>query len=477
MKYTVFIVLALCALAAAESKVAVLDESNFDSTIADNKQVLVEFFAPWCGHCKALAPEYDEASLTLDGKDAGIVASVDCTEHRDLCNKYEVRGFPTLKLFRPDGSHSEYDSARKADAIVKFMVKQSQPPVAELADAAAVEAFAADESVKVVAFVNDEDLAAYTQVAQALRNDYSFGVVKGDAAAAAAYKVTVPGVLVLRDFDEGNVVFDGSFTDNLADDLTAFVKAQSFPLVGTIGPENYSKYLDRGFNFLWIFVDLENAEQTAMIENVITPLAKEYRTELSFVKLDGVKWAEHGKSFGLSGTTPGVVIEDRQKSKKFIFNEADEITTETFGAYLAGYKAGTLVANVKSEPIPESNDGPVTVVVGKTFEDIVFDTSKDVLVEFYAPWCGHCKTLAPKYEELGELFKDNENVVIAKIDATANDSPAEVQGFPTLILYTAGDNTKVEYSGARAVEDMAAFIKEKGTAGAATEKAAGHEEL
>ncbi len=62
------------------------------------------------------------------------------------------------------------------------------------------------------------------------------------------------------------------------------------------------------------------------------------------------------------------------------------------------------------------------VVVGKNWNDIVNDASKHVLVEFYAPWCGHCKTLAPKYEVLGSKYQGgSEEVVIAKIDATAND--------------------------------------------------------
>ena len=65
--------------------------------------------------------------------------------------------------------------------------------------------------------------------------------------------------------------------------------------------------------------------------------------------------------------------------------------------------------------------------MGANFDEIVNDPSKDVLLEFYAPWCGHCKALAPKYDELGEKLKDNPSIVIAKIDATANDYPSTYQ--------------------------------------------------
>jgi thiol-disulfide isomerase/thioredoxin len=61
------------------------------------------------------------------------------------------------------------------------------------------------------------------------------------------------------------------------------------------------------------------------------------------------------------------------------------------------------------------------VLVGKNWNEVVNDASKHVLVEFYAPWCGHCKSLAPKYDVLGGKFVGSSDVVIAKIDATAND--------------------------------------------------------
>lgn len=95
-------------------------------------------------------------------------------------------------------------------------------------------------------------------------------------------------------------------------------------------------------------------------------------------------------------------------------------------------KAGNLEPHVKSEPLPD-NSGPLKTAVAKNFDEVVINNDKDTLVEFYAPWCGHCKKLMPVYEQVAEALKD-EDVAIVKMDATANDVPAnfEVRGFPTL---------------------------------------------
>ena len=122
---------------------------------------------------------------------------------------------------------------------------------------------------------------------------------------------------------------------------------------------------------------------------------------------------------------------------------------------------------LKSAPEPKKNDGPVKVVVGNTFDKIVMDESKDVLIEFYAPWCGHCKSLDPIYKKLGQKYKSDKNLVIAKMDATANDAPPEfkVEGFPTIYYAPPGKKTDpIRFDGDRTVEGFSKFLEERAVA-------------
>lgn len=66
-----------------------------------NPFLVVEFFAPWCGHCKKLAPEWEKAATALKGGEPAIVlASVDATEepNKALAEKFGIKGFPTIKV-------------------------------------------------------------------------------------------------------------------------------------------------------------------------------------------------------------------------------------------------------------------------------------------------------------------------------------------------------------------------------------------
>jgi protein disulfide-isomerase A6 len=104
------------------------------------------------------------------------------------------------------------------------------------------------------------------------------------------------------------------------------------------------------------------------------------------------------------------------------------------------------------------------VLTADNFNEVVLDETKDVLVEFYAPWCGHCKSLAPTYEKVATAFKSDEDVVIANLDADKYKDLAEkygVSGFPTLKFFPKSNKAGDEYEGGRDLDDFVAFINQK----------------
>ena len=160
--------------------------------------------------------------------------------------------------------------------------------------------------------------------------------------------------------------------------------------------------------------------------------------------------------------------------KKFeLPGAAKEWTIDTVGQFIDDVQSGKIKPHLKSEE-PHVNDGPLTVVVGTNFEELVMDTSKDVLVKYYAPWCGHCKKLAPIWDELAEFYKDNADLVIAKFDATLNEAEGvQIQGFPTIKFYPKDNKAGVDYAGERELDDFKKWLGENSS----VLKAAQHEDL
>lgn len=101
-----------------------LTEKNFKKEVLDfDGVVVVEFFAPWCGHCKSLVPEYKKAGTALKG--LAKIASVDATQHQSLAGQYGVQGYPTLKVFGSDKKKpTDYRGARTAQAIVDTVLAE-----------------------------------------------------------------------------------------------------------------------------------------------------------------------------------------------------------------------------------------------------------------------------------------------------------------------------------------------------------------
>ncbi|GAB1600815.1 protein disulfide-isomerase A5-like [Argonauta hians] len=111
-----------------ESNVEKLSKSNFDSFLSEHSSALVMFYAPWCGHCKTMKPEYIEAAATLKELNIdGVLAAVDATEENEIRDQFKIKGFPTVKYFR-NGEYKWDFNERKAVDIVTFMKNPVEPP-------------------------------------------------------------------------------------------------------------------------------------------------------------------------------------------------------------------------------------------------------------------------------------------------------------------------------------------------------------
>lgn len=108
-----------------EDNVLVLEDSNAEKFIHENNVVFVKFYAPWCGHCKQMAPAYSDLGkkYNIDGSVVKI-AKLDATIHKDFAAKYKIQGFPSIKLFI-GGNPIDYQGERTLDAMAAFIDKKS----------------------------------------------------------------------------------------------------------------------------------------------------------------------------------------------------------------------------------------------------------------------------------------------------------------------------------------------------------------
>jgi protein disulfide-isomerase A1 len=479
-----------------DGDVLVLDESNFDTTIAEHESgILVEFYAPWCGHCKKLAPEYKKAATKLMDETNGRarLGMVDVTEEKELAERYDIKGFPSLKFFRNGDvdDYVDYDGGRVEREIVAYMKKKTGASATLMVDDAAFIAFAKSNELFVAGFFSDVESEIgrkFIRVAKRI-DDLEF-IHSPDPSIAAQVtsvgpppkkknnqppdveqvvgEVSMNSLVLFKNFDETRNVI--SLEDHSVDELASFVESMSVPKLMEFSPDR-TKQIFRGpvKKHLLTFVDAKQSYLTH-IQDTLTKLAEKHRGKLLHI------WVPSTEDrilsyFGVDKKElPRTVIADLSvegNMKKYIFTGSKEHSFDELAAFEDSFLAGEIQPWLKSEDdVPSNLKAKVKILVGTTFKDAVLDSGTDALVKFHAPWCGHCKALSPKWDELGEVFaKASDSVIIAKMDATANevDVPGVIlQGFPTIYFFP-NKGKPVKYDGGREVEDFVDYIAKHAT--------------
>ncbi|WBW74475.1 ER protein disulfide isomerase [Schizosaccharomyces osmophilus] len=432
-----------------------VNKAGLQELLSADALFMTKFYAPWCGHCKALAPEYESAAEELE-KDNISMIEVDCTEEADLCNEYNIRGYPTLTVFKNGDVSNQYSGPRRHDALVKYMKKQLQPVVQSVTKDN-VETFTeTSEDLAVIAFFDDEKHnATYTDVADNLQDSFAFAA-SSDKNLAKSLEVPFPGIVAFTKDpaqDTNKIVYEGQWQKG---DIADFLGFSSIPLLDELNQMTFQRYHSSGLPLGIIFYN--STESRDELYNVFQPIAKQYQDTVRFAFLDALRYGAVAKQMNIESNWPAFVITHLDKFLKFPYPTSD-LTSKNMDKFVKEYSDGKLQPKIKSQPVPESQ-GDLTVVVADNYNQVVMDSTKDVLVEFYAPWCGHCKNLAPTFESLAEEYADNKNVVVAKVDATENDLDVSISGFPTIMLFKANDKKNpLFYEGNRSLDDLLSFIE------------------
>lgn len=250
-------------------------------------------------------------------------------------------------------------------------------------------------------------------------------------------------------------------------DILNFASGNSVPTLITFSEDYIDPIFGKRNPALMLFAN----DDDAAYSKVFAEASQAFKGKILFVKsgaTDGIQ-AKLAEFVGVTKDmlpTLRLIEPSETGIRKFMYeSDINALNVEAVGAWVDDFKNNKLSPFLKSEEIPEIQEGPVHVVVGKSFDQVVMDSSKDVLVKYYAPWCGHCKKLAPIWDELAEHYANVQDLVIAKFDATANEvDGVEIRSYPTLIFYPKDNKAGVPYSEGRELDDFKAWLNENSSA-------------
>jgi len=394
-------------------KELILTKNNFHSETSHGSH-FVMFYAPWCGHCKRLHPIWNQLAEKYNDeqeRDFVTIGKVDCTVDTDLCSDQEISGYPTLKLFNNGDlvNGIRYRGKREIPAFDKFLADNVK-------DAVEDEAAAKDEGAAAAA-AEQEAVEAAPPVAAPATVDIEDGLAKLTVETFDAH--VGQGVHFVKFFAPwcGHCQRMAPAWDQLAKALEDEENISIGRVDCTLDRDLCSTHGVRGYPTLLLFVNGMKEEKYQG--------GREFQELFAYASKQGEKHASAKLS-----------------AKEIVPQEPVQLPEEP-------------ELDIKVHEPKQS----VLVLGADNFDTVVADSL--VFVKFFAPWCGHCRNLAPTWEELANKYSSQSGVKIAKVDCTEERglcSRHSVNGYPTLLLFNGGVKI-AEYEESRSLDSLAAFVE------------------
>ena len=300
-----------------------------------------------CGHCKRMAPVLDRVAPKLQGIMA--IGKIDCTVHKPLCNKFKVRGFPSLK-YSMDGEVMEYPGGREESDLMSFAHKMSGPAVHVVSNYEEAMAFAAKETAEGVAFLGfDPKSTSTSETLTEIQQIFNQVARKRQASAYFVWLSNTGGEERTYPFIhkiEPNIQpksyadHDIDIAQMTTETLMGWVQSNNVPLVSELSGANFNRVGRNGRPLALSIVDFDKADQKKAVKQHLLAYASSLPTKDAdkyyFGIMDGRKWAKFLTQFNIRDEdNPQMLIMD-VPAKKFYQNETYKNVVDFMKAVEAG---------------------------------------------------------------------------------------------------------------------------------------------
>uniref|UniRef100_A0A4W4FMV1 protein disulfide-isomerase n=2 Tax=Electrophorus electricus TaxID=8005 RepID=A0A4W4FMV1_ELEEL len=445
--------------------VLVLTKSNFEWALMQHNQLLVQFYAPLSGESLGSILEFAKVATDLKETTSSVnLGQVDVSKEKDLAKELNVTSVPSLRLYLSGDKYNPVNcpALKTSTSILTWLRRREGQSADLITDLSQLESFVAEDDVVVLGLFKDVDkgvVKVFYDVAADVA-DLPF-VVTGSKEIFSKYNITDESVVLLR---KSKIAEQFEITSQtIKEDVIHFIRMYEMSLVTEYNGKTSGKILNSLLqNHMVLFID-KTEKGFRQIYRTFKSTAKQFRGVVLFVLIDTGE-PRNGRIMEYFHVrredAPLVRMVNLTDSFQYQL-PSDQLDAQTLTDFCQSYLQGKAKPKLQSEPIPDGWDKqPVKELVGMNFERVAFNPDKNVLVLFYAPWCPESQMLFILWEELAEHYSDSGDVVVSRIDITANDVHIRMTDrYPTIKLFPAVyDERVVSYSGQKKLEPIVEFV-------------------